>query len=74
MANGNYVGSELIMNIKFDREKSIYQKTVAKYEFGKIYLHYGRNDEEKSAFEFVINNGNKLYIVQEAKAYLQQLI
>jgi hypothetical protein len=29
--------------------------------------------EAKEAFEYVVNHGNKLYIVQEAKQYLEQL-
>lgn len=74
MANGNYDGVEQIMTIKFDRENSIMQKVGAKFELGKIYLHYGEIDQAKNAFEFVLNNGYNLHRVQEARMYLQQLM
>ena len=73
IAKGNFDGAEQIFRIMFEREKSMFAKVTAKFILGQIYLHYGRTEEAKSAFEYVIQHGNKLYNVQKAKQYLQEL-
>lgn len=72
IAKGNYVGTEDIFLIKYNREKSKLGKVESKYQLGKIYLHYNRIGEARSAFEYVINNGNKTYYVDESKELLNQ--
>ena len=73
MAKGNYEGSEQIFCSMFERAKCMLTKIYAKFELGKIYLHYERKGEAKEAFEYVIEHGNKLYMVQEAKQYLSNI-
>ena len=73
MAKGQYEGSEQIIQDIFDRAKGMYAIVTYKLLLGQIYQHEGRTDEAKAAFEYVIEHGNKLYKVQEAKQCLQQL-
>ncbi len=45
----------------------------SRYGLGKIYLHFKRYDEAKDAFNYVIENGNKLHAVTLAKEQLAKI-
>lgn len=73
MKKGVYNGAEEYYTGQFVRLINMLGKVSYKFELGKIYWHYQRFDEAKAAFDFVGKHGNKLYKVQEAKGYLNQL-
>jgi tetratricopeptide (TPR) repeat protein len=45
----------------------------AYFTLGELYALQGRIDEAKSSFQYVIDNGNLLYSVVEAKEYLEKI-
>ncbi len=51
----------------------IFYKVSNKNFLGNYYLRYGILDKAKDCFEFVVQNGNKLYMVKEAMSILEKL-
>ena len=47
---------------------------VYKFNLAELYLKTGRVEEAKRLFEFVVQNGNTMYVVKEAEKYLAELI
>ncbi|MHB1454560.1 MAG: tetratricopeptide repeat protein [Saccharofermentanales bacterium] len=45
----------------------------AYFTLGELYVLQGRVDEAKSSFQYVIDNGNLLYSVVEAKEYIEKI-
>ena len=72
IAKGIFNGAEEVFSIQFNREKTKLGKIFAKYQLGKIYIHFERFEEAKEAFEYVINNGNKTYYVGKSIDFLNQ--
>jgi len=70
---GIYDGAEVFLNLMFEKIKQKQTKNDIKHMLGKIFLHFSRTDEAIRAFEYVVQHGNKLYIVTESKQYLSQL-
>ena len=73
MASGNYEGAEDFYMSFFD-SGNLYNKVGDKYSLSLIYEHYGRNEEAVQALSYVVENGNKLYIVQQARQKLAELL
>lgn len=73
IANGNFDNAESFYNDVFDQAANNYEKVNAKFNLGKVYLHFGDTARAKEEFEYVVSHGNKLYIVEEAKEFLIQL-
>lgn len=73
LRKGNYDGLEQYYENEFESSKDMLSKIFIKMKLGKIYLYYKKTAEAKEAFEYVIQHGNKLYKVQEAEKYLEQL-
>lgn len=57
----------------FDKAKNNYERVNAKFWLGKVFLHNGSLGGARESFEYVIANGNKLYVVEEAKALLNSI-
>lgn len=53
-------------------DKMLY-KVSDKIFLGKYYLRNGMNDKAKECLEFVVEHGNKLYMVKEAQSILKDL-
>lgn len=51
----------------------VFYRVSNKNFLGNYYLRYGITDKAKECFEFVVQNGNKLYMVKEAEAILEKL-
>ena len=73
MAKGDYGGAEQIFTVQYYREDTMYAKVKAVFTLGRIYLHEGRTKDAESAFQYVIEHGNKLSLVQEAKQRLDDI-
>lgn len=73
MAKGDYGGAEQIFAIQYYRADTMYAKVKAVFTLGRIYLHEGRMKDAESAFQYVIEHGNKLSLVQEAKQCLNEV-
>jgi len=63
-------GADNFFENTFKMDNDEYGRVSYKFILGKIYLHYNKLPEAKEAFEYVIKNGNSLYIVTEAKEIL----
>lgn len=68
--NGNYDGAEQFFSSAFDKEKSCLGKVSIKYNLGKVYIHYGRLNEAKDAFEYAVKHGGDSYYVIESRRLL----
>lgn len=73
MANGSYENAEPFFTEMFLTAKNNYERVQAKYYLGEVYLHGGDALKARDAFDFVIANGNKLHMVEEAKEKLTQM-
>jgi tetratricopeptide (TPR) repeat protein len=73
MANGNYDGCEQIFELAYEKGISTLSKVSAKYNLGKIYLHYGRTSDAKEAFEYVVSQGGSTYCKKKAIEQLEIL-
>lgn len=51
----------------------LFYKVSGKNFLGKYYLRFGMTDKAKECFEFVVQHGNKLYMVKEAQSILKDL-
>ena len=69
---GNYIGAEEVFLIQFNREKNMLGKVVAKYQLGKIYLHFNKIEEAIESFDYVVNHGNKTYYVGKSTDFIEQ--
>lgn len=70
MAKGYYGGAEQIFTVEYYRADTMYAKVKAVFTLGRIYRQQGRTEDAENAFRYVIEHGNKLYLVQEAKQCL----
>jgi len=66
MAIGNYDGAEQIFDLAYQREQSAIAKVSAKHVLGRIYLHYGRTEEAKEAYEYVVEHGGSTFYKSDA--------
>ncbi|MCL2486541.1 MAG: hypothetical protein FWE86_02945 [Oscillospiraceae bacterium] len=73
MVNGNYDGCEQFFNLVFEWGKTTLGKTAAKYNLGKIYLHYDRPEEAKAAFQYAADNGGDSRFAVGAKEFLNDM-
>lgn len=58
---------------KMLRGDKMFYKVSDNNFLGDYYLRNGMNDKAKECFEFVVQNGNKLYMVKEAELKLEEL-
>ncbi len=73
MANGQFGNAENTFRNMFDSAKSNIERVSAMLRLGETCQHYGRNEEAREAFEYVIAHGNKLYAVTLAKQHLSSM-
>ena len=75
MERGHYGGAESIFLLAFygANKNNYYARASAKYTLGEIYRHEGRMGKAREAFAYVVEHGNKLYIVEKAKQSLEEL-
>lgn len=73
IAKGEYDYAENAFNEAFEIAEKNYEKVKAKHDLGSVYIHFGDIARAKEAFEYVITNGNKLHVVEEARQQLKQL-
>ncbi len=73
MVNGHFENAENAYRNTFDKAKSNIERVSAMLRLGETYQHYGRNEEAREAFEYVIAHGNKLYAVTLAKQLLASM-
>jgi tetratricopeptide (TPR) repeat protein len=73
IAQGKCENAEPIFIQKFNSAKNNREKVATKYVLGRIYILSAELDKAKDAFNYVINNGNKLHIVELAKHNLNEL-
>ena len=71
---GEYDGAEEYLCAAFDRAGNKLEKVMAKYTLGKTYIHFGNVEKAKKAFEYVIENGNKIFFVRKAAEYLGTIV
>lgn len=67
---GSVEGQEQFYNLMFDKAVKQREKVRSKFMLGKVFLHEERKVEAKAAFEYVVEHGNKLCYVEQAKAFL----
>ena len=72
MEKGNYDGAEQFFTTAFELSDTTMSKVVSKFHLGRVYLHSNRIEEAKAAFEYVINNGNKIFYVNKSIEFLNQ--
>ena len=70
---GIYDGAEQFFNNAFDIASIPIEKVSNKFFLGKIYMYFNRTEEAKTAFEYVIANGNKIICVKKAQQFLNQI-
>lgn len=70
---GNFEGAEEVFRIALDRNKYLYYKLSCMFTLAKVYIHNQKPDMAREALEFIISNGNKLHLVDEAKALLESM-
>jgi len=70
MEEGNYEGCEQTFSVMLDKAKNNYEKSMCQLTLGKIFINNGKIDKAKMALQYVIDNGNTLYAVEEAKQLL----
>jgi hypothetical protein len=73
MAQGDFDGAEAVFREAIDKAESNYARVSTTLELGRVYAHFGRTDEARQAFEYVISHGNKLYAVAQAREELAAL-
>lgn len=70
---GNYEGLEQYYRNQYREEDPMLYKVSTQYTLGKVYINCDKINEAKKAFEYVIRNGNKLFLVKESEKYLEKL-
>jgi hypothetical protein len=73
MAQGDFDGAEAVFREAIDKAENNYARISATLELGRVYAHFGRADEARQAFEYVLSHGNKLYAVAQAREALAAL-
>ncbi len=73
MINGHFENAENAYRNVFDKAKSNIERVSAMLRLGETYQHYGRNEEAREAFEYVVAHGNKLHAVTSAKERLASM-
>lgn len=64
------IEEKLVQNSVSDK---IFYQVANKNFLGRYYFRNGMNDKAKECLEFVVQNGNKLYMVKEAQSMLADL-
>ncbi|MEM5768195.1 MAG: tetratricopeptide repeat protein, partial [Bacillota bacterium] len=73
MALGRFDGAEAVFREAVDKAESNYERVSAMLDLGLVHAHFGRTDEAREAFEYVIAHGNMLYAVAQARKALAAL-
>lgn len=73
MENGRFDGTEAVFQEMLERAENNYHRVLAMYTLGLVHEHYGRIEEAREAFEYVIAHGNKLHAVTLARQHLETL-
>ncbi|MEE1219816.1 MAG: hypothetical protein U0L20_07830, partial [Ruminococcus sp.] len=71
--NGYYEGAEEFILSSLTDDLPLPTKLSYKKALGKLYMNTGRTDEAIQMFDFVVSNGNTMYLVKEAQEYLSKL-
>lgn len=66
-------GIEEIYKSQLESSETLIEKNILYFECALLYIKQNRIDEAKQALQFVIANGNKLYLVKQAKEKLALL-
>ena len=56
-----------------DKAESNYARVSTTLELGRVFAHFGRTDEARQAFEYVLSHGNQLHAVTQAREALAAL-
>lgn len=73
MAQNGYKGAEKFFDRMSEESNTKLNRITAKFYLGEVFSHNGDLQRAKSEFEYVLANGNKLYIVEEAKDRLSHI-
>jgi tetratricopeptide (TPR) repeat protein len=73
MARGRFDGAEAVFQEAIDKAQNNYQRVSSVLELGRIHAHFGRAEQAREAFGYVIAHGNKLFAVAEAQKELEAL-
>lgn len=73
MDQGNYDQAEEAMKELLDMATCTLQKVTAQSKLGELYAHFGKTEEAKEAFQYVIEHGNKLDAAVKAKEHLEKM-
>ncbi len=73
LRKGLHEGAAEKLQAIFNKAGHELHRVTAKYHLGKAYMHFGQTREAREAFQYVIDHGNKLHIVTEAKDTLAKL-
>ncbi|MEM5768194.1 MAG: tetratricopeptide repeat protein [Bacillota bacterium] len=73
VSKGNFDGAETAFQDQFVRAKNKLERVAAKFNQGRVHAHFGRTDEAREAFEYVLAHGNKLHVVSLARKALDAL-
>jgi tetratricopeptide (TPR) repeat protein len=73
MTQGNFDGAEAVFREAIDKAENNYARVSSVLELGRVYAHFGRADEARQAFEYVLSHGNKLHAVAQAREALAAL-
>ena len=71
--NSVYNGALDYRSLSFDERTDRFNMVLVKYWSGKAYQGLGDIENAQEAFEYVIENGNRLYVVSRAENYLAQM-
>ena len=73
MANGDYSDCEDVFDAKYEKATDAWDKVIAKYTLGKLYLHQNREAEAVEAFTYVAIHGGFSVYRQTAIEELEML-
>jgi hypothetical protein len=73
IADGVYDGVIEHLSQKLTNCKKKLERVVTNFGIGVVYEKIGDIENSKEAFEYVVENGNTLYVVTEAKEHLAQI-
>jgi tetratricopeptide (TPR) repeat protein len=73
MARGDFDGAEAVFQYALNKARDNHQRVSAALQLGRVYAHFGRMDEARQAFEYVIEQGYRLHAVAQARAELAAL-
>lgn len=73
LLSGKTDGAEQVFKLQLENSTHLLDKNISHYNLAMLYIKQNRIDEAKQALQFVITNGNKLYIATKAKEKLTQL-